>query len=123
MEDANLKHFAILDKNNLVINKVSAHINVLSETDFNINDFLVSYPDGVSILEYSNDNSITNNSAEINYRYDSNLNAFIPPCFNDTYILNMETFQWEPNPEVEYDLHRTGLLFKYTPSLGWKALS
>ena len=42
----------------------------------------------VELFEYSLDNSITNNKAEIGYTYNKELNAFIPPKPDETYILN-----------------------------------
>jgi hypothetical protein len=77
----------------------------------------------VELFEYSLDNSITNNKAEIGYTYNKELNAFIPPKPDETYILNYETFIWEPDLEVSYDLHGDGLLYKYNKELnGWTPL-
>ena len=103
-----MKYFAVLDENNIVIN---AH--VLEED--------IEYEVQINEIPYSMDSSITNNPAAIGYRYDKDLNAFIPPCPNDTYILNTQTFEWEPDPELYYDLHGDGVLYKYDSDLkGWK---
>jgi hypothetical protein len=76
-----------------------------------------------NLLEYSLDNSITNNIAEIGYTYNKELNAFIPPKPDETYILNYETFIWEPDLELSYDLHGDGVLYKYNKELnGWTIL-
>lgn len=58
---------------------------------------------------------------EKNYTFNRQLNAFVPPKPNETYILNEETLEWEPNPDIEYDLHNDGVLYKYIKeSKGWK---
>jgi hypothetical protein len=73
------------------------------------------------LLEYSlDDTSITNNPGSIGYTYDENLNAFIPPQEDPTYILNTQTFEWEPDENLEYDLHDDGKLYRYNKELnGW----
>lgn len=64
----------------------------------------INYSD--RIIEYSHvDDSITNNAAQIGKIYDAQLNAFISPKPEDeTYIFNLECYEWEPNPELEYVL-------------------
>lgn len=62
---------------------------------------LSGYDETHTHMEYSTGKSITNNQPGIGYTYDQSLNAFIPPCQDDTYILNTETFQWEPDPNVD----------------------
>jgi hypothetical protein len=102
-----MKYFAVLDENNIV---TDAHV-VEEDAEYVIQE---------NIISYSMDNSITNNPAAIGYTYNADLNAFIPPQLDDTYILNTQTFEWEPNPELEYDLHGDGILYKYDPDLkGW----
>lgn len=102
-----MRYFAELDENNLV---VTAWV---FDGDSN--------PENpVNIIEYSEDTSITNNPASIGYTYDSDLNAFIPPQSDSTYILNTETFEWEPDENLEYDLHGDGKLYRYNKELkGW----
>ena len=53
------------------------------------------------------------NDAAIGYSLDADLNAFIPPKQDPTYILNQTTWNWEPDPELEYDLHNDGKKYKY----------
>jgi hypothetical protein len=78
------------------------------------NLLLSSFPVGYTIKQYSiNDKSITNSQAEIGYFYDEKLNAFIPPCENTTYILNLETYSWEPNPNIDYDLYGDGVMCRW----------
>lgn len=101
-----MRYFAELDENNIVINAWVSD-NDLDNPDQNT-------------IEYSEDTSITNNAAAIGHIYDSNLNAFIPPQPDPTYILNTQTFEWEPDENLEYDLHGDGKLYRYNKELnGW----
>lgn len=123
---------AILDSNSEVINIVTFPQNpepYIIEEEINgvvvekeiipkPEDLLSSYPEGHSILEYSQDKSITNNQASPGSVYNQNLNAFITTKPEETYILNKDTFQWEPNPELKYDLHGDGNLYKWVGN-GW----
>jgi hypothetical protein len=107
-----MKYFAELDKNNLVIGLFS-----LWEGD-TLNGS--ENPQFYRFLEYSEDTSITNNQPIIGFTYDENLNAFIPPQPDPTYILNTQTFEWEPDENLEYDLHGDGKLYRYNKELnGW----
>ena len=123
---------AILDSNSEVINIVTFPQNpepniIEEEVDGVIvekeiipqpEDLLSFYPEGHSILEYSQDKSITNNQASPGSVYNQHLNAFITTKPDETYILNQNTFEWEPNPDIEYDLHNDGNLYKWIGS-GW----
>lgn len=101
-----MRYFAELDENNTVINAFGL------ERDGDLN--------GQNIIEYSEDTSITNNQPSIGHTYDSSLNAFIPPQPDPTYILNTQTFEWEPDENLEYDLHDDGKLYRYNKELnGW----
>lgn len=127
-----LRFFSILDKNNRVINIVTFPKNpkpsiISEEIDGNLveteiipkpEDILFSYPEEYSILEYSKDKSITNNEARIDNLYNPELNAFVSQKPDDTYLLNKDTFEWEPNPEIEYDIHNDGNLYKWIRT-GW----
>ena len=100
-----MRYFAELDENNIVIN------DWVSDQGDDSNQ---------NTIEYSEDTSITNNSAAIGHTYDSNLNAFIPPQPDPTYILNTQTFEWEPDENLKYDLHGDGKLYRYNRELkGW----
>jgi len=68
--------------------------------------------DEFNTVEYD-DNNDPLNSPEIGYTYDSTRNAFIPPCPMDGYILNEETFTWNPDPTRTYDLHNDGNLYRW----------
>lgn len=101
-----MKYFAELDENNIV---TSAWV---TDNDLEIPD--------QNTIEYSEDTSITNNQPIIGSTYDENLNAFIPPQPDPTYILNAETFEWEPDENLKYDLHGDGKLYRYNKELnGW----
>ena len=63
-------------------------------------------------LEYSLDKSITNNQAIIGYTYNKKLNAFIAPKPEETYILDTETYEWYPNPDLVYDFDNGGVIVK-----------
>lgn len=102
-----MRHFAELDENNIVIHYWSSN-----DKDLNFSN--------QNIIEYSADTSITNNQPSLGYTYDSNLNAFIPLPPDPTYILNTQTFEWEPDENLEYDLHGDGKLYRYNKEVnGW----
>ena len=44
----------------------------------------------------SYNNNFRKNYAGIGFKYDEELDAFIPPKLFEKYVLNMKTFQWEP---------------------------
>lgn len=103
-----MRYFAELDNNNIVIGAWVCD-----------RDFVPENQDAI-IIEYSDNTSITNNVANIGYTYDDDLNAFIPPQPDPTYILNTQTFEWEPDENLEYDLHGDGKLYRYNKELnGW----
>lgn len=47
------------------------------------------------------------------YTYNETLNAFIPPCPMDGYLLDESTLTWAPDPEKTYDLHGDGKYYRY----------
>lgn len=126
-----LKGFAILNEYGVVVNKIG-HINeseavgYLGERDkephTSVEQIILSeYDETYTYVEFSTDASITNNQPELGYKYDESLNAFIPPRQNDNYILNTETFMWEPDPNLEYDLYGDGNKYKWEN--GWSKVS
>ena len=126
-----MRYFAQLDENNLVVNCLNNEGDfVLYEDEYILdeNDQPVltgnkirTIPENHTIVEYSKDNSeITNNRAFIGYTYDINFNAFILPRPDPTYILNTQTFEWEPDENLDYDLHGDGKLYRYNKEAnGW----
>lgn len=63
-------------------------------------------------IEYDGNND-PSNSPEIGYTYDSDRNAFIPPCPMEGYILDELTITWKPDPTRTYDLHNDGNLYRW----------
>lgn len=127
-----------LDKNNIVI----AISQVVENADQfgTLNDSMMNdtFPefllDGTSanldtykskVIHYTYLNTELNsykNDPEIGYTYNNVLNAFIPPQPDPTYILDQENFVWNPNPELAYDIHGDGTLYKWNPN-GWTLTS
>lgn len=98
-------------ENSVVINRANMLIDENVVPPPNI--LLSSYDKPYALKEYSKDKSVTNNEAAIDYVYDQELNGFISPCEDDTYNLNFETFQWEPDLNIDYDLHGDGILHRW----------
>jgi len=128
-----LKGIAILNGDSIVVNK----IGYVSESDIvgylgsregdnqpctSVEQLILSgYDNTHTYIVFSTDTSITNNQPGMGYKYNQSLNAFIPPRQNDTYILNTETFEWEPDPNLEYDLYADGTKYKWEN--GWCKVS
>jgi len=93
------RYFAFLDENNKVINTAQVLNNENPELTF------VHFPN-LTPIEYSLDNSITNTQAEIGHIFDSDLNCFYSQKPEESYILNLENYQWEPDPNLEYEIHK-----------------
>lgn len=134
------KYFAVLNKDNVVINCYVKHFistdietesqylmayvkenylqNDLSEQELleSVVEFLKTQGEETLEekidLEYSLDKSITNNQASVGYTYDKKLNAFIAPKPEETYILDTETYEWYPNPDLVYDFDNGGVIVK-----------
>jgi hypothetical protein len=89
-----MAHYAFLDKNNIVV-------EVIVGVDEN------ELIDGIDpetwygkfrkkkCIRTSYNGNIRKNYAGIGYRYDSELDAFIPPKPFDSWVLNEETCLWE----------------------------
>ena len=134
-----LRGLAILNGDGIVVNKIA----YLSESDVynkitagsegrigtdgdleyvTLEEFvLYGYDNTHTYMVFSTDKSITNNQPEIGYKYDQSLNAFIPPRQNDTYILNTETYEWEPDPNLEYNLYGDDTRYKWENG-GWRKI-
>jgi len=65
---------------------------------------------------------ITNNEPLEDYFYNEDLNAFISPKPDPTYVLNNQSFEWEPDQQLEYNLHGDGVMYKWNGS-GWMLAS
>jgi hypothetical protein len=141
-------YIAILDENNVVINvlfdlppDVQSEIEILQEytkqnhlyedlTDQEISTKIRDYIEEqkqssdnfIKKVKYSIDGSITKNEAAIGYIYDESMNAFIPPKPEETYVLDMDSFEWYPDPTLIYDFNNGGIMCKarYSKELnGW----
>lgn len=76
-------------------------------------------------VEYSLDGSVTKNAAAIGYTYNETLNAFIPPKPEETYVLDLNSFEWYPDTNLIYDFDNGGIMCKarYSRELnGWTIL-
>lgn len=105
-----MPNYAILDSNNFVVGMVNSDPSDLPSITYHFDKNFYS------IKEYSiDDQSITNNKAELFYTYYSDANAFLDQKPDPTYIINTETYEWEPDPTLEYDLDGDGCMCRYNP--------
>jgi len=99
---------------------------VINEENLPVDNFIIrapetmleSYSEPYKLKEYSLDNSITNNQGIVESKYDEELNAFIETCEDETYNLNFETFEWDPDLNIDYDLHGDGTMYRWDGD-GW----
>ena len=99
---------SILDQNNIVI-----HIGIIEDIESTSSIVGLGISEVTSIIYSNVPNSLVVNDTVIGYTLDTDLNAFIPPKLDSTYILNTTTYQWEPDPLLTYDLHNDGKLYRY----------
>jgi hypothetical protein len=90
------RYFAVLDCDNMVIN---TNVCPIEEVDENTAELIAQgFSSRYSGIEYSLDSTVTNNPASIGHIYDEQLNAFIPKCPGDGYILDTVNYVWcDPN--------------------------
>lgn len=97
-----MAHFAQLDSDNKVVNVI-----VVGDADCLDGYGNESEQVGVSFcqslfgadtswVKTSINNRIRKNYASIGYQYDSKRDAFIPPKPYDSWVLNEDTYLWEP---------------------------
>ena len=97
-----MAHFAKIDGNNLV-----TEVIVVSNDAVNNEPFPASEPIGIAFCQslYGEDTnwaqtsysaSFRYNYAGIGFTYDATAGAFIPPKPYPSWLLNTNTFQWEP---------------------------
>lgn len=101
---------AILDQNNVVIN-----IGIMEDIESTSSIVGLGISEVTSIIYSNVSDSLVINDPVIGYTLDTNLNAFIPPKSDPTYILNTTTYQWEPDPSLIYNVHNDGKLYRYDP--------
>lgn len=100
-----MAHFAKLDENNIVTQVIVIHNNELidefgNESELKGIQFCQNIFGG-EWLQTSYNKTIRKNFASIGYRYDEELDAFIPPKPFDNWILNISNYIWEspiPHP-------------------------
>jgi hypothetical protein len=108
-----MAHFAKLDANNIVIevnvvdNDKLLDANNIEREEIGV-AFLVQWSGGyTNWKQTSYNNKFRKNYAGIGCSYDSERDAFIPPKFCNSWVLNETTCQWEapvpyPNDEKFY---------------------
>jgi hypothetical protein len=97
-----MAHYAFLNKTNFVTEVITGRNE--TETIDGISDWEAHYSEirGQRCLRTSYNGNIRKNYAGIGYKYDSKLDAFIPPKPYASWVLNKELCQWEapvPYPE------------------------
>lgn len=109
-----MAHFAKLDENNVVL-----EVHVISNEEINNLPFPQSEPIGIAFLvmwsggypywkQTSYNSNFRKNFAGFNYTYNPSLDAFIPPKPFNSWILNLETYDWvapvqRPNDDKIYE--------------------
>jgi hypothetical protein len=99
---------------------------VIDKENFPIDNYVIPtpeimlqcYDEPYKLKEYSLDKSITNNQGIVGSKYDEELNAFIIESEDETYNLNFETFEWEPDLNIDYDLNGDGIMYRWDGD-GW----
>jgi hypothetical protein len=114
-----LAHYAFLDENNIVTEVITGRHEY--EVVDGISDWEAHYGAfrGERCVRTSYNANIRKNYAGIGFRYDDDLDAFIPPQPYPSWILNEDTAQWEaPIPYPEGDL-----MYSWNEELGdWEAI-
>jgi len=111
MSESDPKIVGILNSDGIVVNKVVFREKIRDYTNVadpenitaddpeeyyycNMEDLIVSFSTlGAAQVK---DCTTTANEAEIGFTYDTDLNAFIPPRPEGDYVLNTETYEWDP---------------------------
>lgn len=97
-----MAHFAKLDENNVVLEVNSVHNNELldengQESEQKGIEFLIAWSGGYTNWKQTSYNgSIRKNYAGIGFAYDANRDAFIPPKPYESWVLNEQTYNWDP---------------------------
>ena len=97
-----MAHFAQLDENNVVLQIVVVNNDELTapdgaEYEGKGIDFCKALFGADTIWKQTSYNKkFRKNYAGIGFTYNADLDAFVPPSPYDSWILNVETAQWEP---------------------------
>ena len=100
-----MAHYAFLDDNNIVTEVITGRNE--DEVVDGISDWETYYGNlrGQRCVRTSYNANIRKNYAGIGFRYDDDLDAFIPPQPYPSWLLNEDTAQWEaPIPYPDGDL-------------------
>jgi hypothetical protein len=97
-----MAHFALIDENNFVLQVVVVSNNELIDEE-NVEsekkgiNFLKSiFGENTNWVQTSYNGKIRANYAGIGFSYDAENNVFIAPKPYDSWVLNKQTFTWEP---------------------------
>ena len=111
-----MAHYALLDKDNVVVQVITGVDENVIQTDLDgtqvggsteaWEQFYASRPwfEGLTCKRTSYNGNIRANFAGIRYKYDSDFDVFIAPKPYPSWKLNLETFLWEPpipKPDTE----------------------
>jgi len=98
-----MAHYAFLDENNIVTEVITGRNE--DEVIAGISDWEQFYGDlkGQKCVRTSYNGSIRKNYAGIGFFYDENLDAFISPKLFESWVLNLDTCQWEAPIEKPTD--------------------
>jgi hypothetical protein len=109
---ASEKTYAVLDENNNVINGFVWGLDCPDDPSI----VLEQYPEGCRLLEFGE--GITENLIMMHGTYDETLNAFLPIKPDPTYVLDKTTWEWYPDPDLDYNIEGIGdenTLCRYHP--------
>lgn len=98
-----LRFFAVLDCDNLVINCTTFPVFPVNPEELPESIIENNYSNRYRLVEYSESPGITNNPASIGHTYDEQLNAFIPRCPGEGYVLDPLNYVWVSPDELPVD--------------------
>lgn len=131
-----MAHFAQLDENNKVIRVIVVGNADTSDSEGNeVEEIGIAFcknllgPD-TNWKQTSYNHRIRKNYAGIDYTYDEELDAFIPPKPFDSWVLNEETANWQspigPAPDLTREESNSGSFYRWNEevhqadnSTGW----
>jgi hypothetical protein len=113
-----MAHYAFLDDNN-VVTEVIVGIDENELIEGKSPEEWYGEFRGQRCVRTSYNGNIRKNYAGISYRYDEDLDAFIPPKPFDSWVLNTDTCNWEaPIPYPDGDL-----MYSWNEEVGdWEAI-
>jgi len=112
-----MAHFAQLDENNVVINVIVVDNKDIIDPHTGQEDEILGIAFCKKLLsgnwiQTSYNGNLRKRFAAIGHTYNQELDAFIPPKLYDSWVLNVETADWEspvgPSPSVSEENVRLG---------------